>query len=48
LLSNLAPELVEELFISPLEESSEVTRIIDASESCAILGGAQHTFGIVE
>ena len=48
LLSNLAPELVEELFIYPLEESSEVTRILEVSESCAIIGGAQHSFGIVE
>ena len=48
LLSNLAPELVEELFIYPLEESSEVTRVLEVSESCAIIGGAQHTFGIVE
>ncbi len=48
LLSKLEPELVEELFIYPLEASSEVTRVLDASESCAILGGAQHTFGIVE
>lgn len=47
LLSNLAPELVEELFIYPLEESSEVTRVLETSESCVILGGAQHTFGIV-
>ncbi len=48
LLSKLAPELVEELFMYPLEEITEVTRILDASESCVILGGAQHTFGIVE
>ena len=48
LLSKLAPELVEELFIYPLEESSEVMRVLEGSDTCAILGGAQHTFGIVE
>lgn len=48
LLSNLPPELVEELFIYPLEECSEVTRILENSESSVILGGAQNTFGIVE
>lgn len=48
LLSRLEPELVEELFIYPLEESSEITRILESSNSIAILGGAQHTFGIVD
>jgi len=48
LLSKLAPELVEELFIYPLEESNEVMRVLEGSDTCAILGGAQHTFGIVE
>ena len=48
LLSKLAPELVEELFLYPLEESSEVMRILETSESSVILGAAQHTFGIVE
>ena len=48
LLSKLVPELVEELFIYPLDESSEVIKILESSATCAILGGAQHTFGIVE
>jgi len=48
LLSRHPPELVEELFIYPLEDSTEVTRILESSRTCAILGGAQHTFGIVE
>lgn len=48
LLSQLEPELVEELFIYPLDECSEITRILESSDSIAILGGAQHTFGIVD
>lgn len=48
LLSNHESDLIEDLFMYPLESTSEVIRILDNSESCAIIGGAQHTFGLVE
>ena len=48
LLSKLDAGLVEELFMYPLADTDEVLRVLESSESCAILGGAQHTFGMVE
>jgi nickel-dependent lactate racemase len=48
LLSNLDSALVEDLFMYPLEDATEVARIVESSESCAFIGSAQHTFGIVD
>lgn len=48
LLSNLDSSLVEDLFMYPLEDADEVQRILEVSESCAFIGSAQHTFGIVD
>ena len=48
LFSKLDDGLVEDLFMYPLAELSEVERIIETSSSCALIGSAQHAFGIVE
>ena len=48
LLSDLDSGLVEDLFMYPLEDAVEVARIVESSESCAFIGSAQHTFGIVD
>ncbi|MBI1309988.1 DUF2088 domain-containing protein [bacterium] len=48
LFSRLDENLVEDLFMYPLAELSEVERIIETSTSCALIGSAQHAFGIVE
>ncbi len=48
LFSQLDDGLVEDLFMYPLAELSEVERIIETSSSCALIGSAQHAFGIVE
>ena len=48
LLSNLEEDLVEDLFMFPLESSREVERIVASSESCALIGAAQSTFGLVD
>ncbi len=48
LFSKLEEGLVEDLFMYPLAELSEVERIIETSSSCALIGSAQHAFGIVE
>jgi len=48
LLSRHEDDLVEDLFMYPLESRDEVIRLLQHSESCAILGGGQHTFGLVE
>jgi nickel-dependent lactate racemase len=48
LLSNLEEDLVEDLFMFPLESSREVERIVSSSKSCALIGAAQRTFGLVD
>lgn len=48
LLSKLNRELVESLFMYPLDNLGDVERILGASESSALIGAAQNTFGIVE
>ncbi len=48
LLSDLDSALVEDLFMYLLEDVVEVERILESSESCAFIGSAQHTFGIVD
>lgn len=44
LLSRLEANLVEELFLTPLESEQEVQRLLDMTESCVLLAGAQHTY----
>lgn len=48
LLSNLDSDLVEDLFMFPLESRREVERIVSSSESCALIGAAQCTFGMID
>ena len=47
LLSQLHEELIDDLFMYPLAGHGEVERIIESSESCAFIGTAQNTFGLV-
>jgi hypothetical protein len=42
LLSNLDPDLVEDLFMVPLANTDEVQRLISGEESIAIVGSGQH------
>lgn len=44
LLSNLPSTSVEEMFMTPLESESEVTRLIKTCDGCIVLSGAQHAF----
>lgn len=44
LLSKLAPSLVEELFMTPLESEAEVSRLIESCDGCIIVSGAQHVY----
>jgi nickel-dependent lactate racemase len=48
LLSALAAETVEELFMVPLEHPSQVQRLLDSAESCAYLPDAQRTLAVIE
>ena len=48
MLSGLDPELVEDLFMFPLESSGEVERLLSSAGSCALIGAAQQTFGLVD
>ncbi|WP_197443638.1 lactate racemase domain-containing protein [Maioricimonas rarisocia] len=43
LLSRQDHDLVEDLFMIPLEDENEVDRILDGDEPCAVIGGGQHT-----
>ena len=47
LLSELENDIVEDLFLIPLENEQEVQRLLNVGGSCLFLGGAQHTFGRV-
>ena len=44
LLSQLPPQLVEELFMTPLESETEVSRLISACDGCIFISGAQHVY----
>ncbi len=48
LLSQLKSELVEDLFMQPLQSLKEVERLVKNSASCAFIESAQHAFGIVD
>lgn len=47
LLSGLANDVVEGLFVTPLASEQEVARLLELGGSCLFLEGAQHTFGYV-
>jgi nickel-dependent lactate racemase len=47
-VSALDSNLVEDLFMFPLEGNDQVKRLLASSESCALIGAAQNTFGLVE
>ncbi len=44
LLSRLADDLVEDLFMVPLSNLTEAARVVEGTEACAVLGSAQHVF----
>lgn len=43
MLSRLPSQLIEDLFMIPLADEDEARRLIEGDESCAVIGGAQHT-----
>jgi hypothetical protein len=45
LLSRLSSDLVEDLFMVPLESEDEVKRLLGMEEPVLFLPSAQHTFG---
>lgn len=47
LVSKLPTGMVDELFMVPLENHAELTRLLAGDDSCVILGSAQHTYGDV-
>lgn len=47
LLSRLESDLLEELFVMPLESEREVERLLERGETVAFLEGAQHVYGRV-
>lgn len=44
LLSNIEPSIVEELFMTPLQNEQEATRLLETCDGCIVLAGAQHTY----
>ena len=47
LRSRLDTELLEDLFITPLNDDRETMRLLAGNESCTFVGSAQHVFGCV-
>lgn len=47
LLSRLDSDLVEDLFLTPLESTAEVERLLSGEGTCVFINSAQHTFGQV-
>lgn len=47
LLSKMEGDLVEDLFMTPLETEREAQRLLSISGNCALLGGAQHIYGLI-
>ena len=45
LLSALEGHVVEDLFMVPLDDPDDVSRLLGGDEPCLFLGSAQHTFG---
>ena len=48
LLSELETQLVEDLFMVPIDDDSEVQRLLTAAESCVFLAAAQHVCGLTD
>ena len=48
LLSKMDGDVVEELFMTPLENEREVQRLLASDEPCLFLGAAQNTYGQIE
>ena len=44
LLSQIEANVVEELFMTPLENLQEVSRLLESCDGCVVLAGAQHTY----
>lgn len=47
-LSKMDADVVEELFMVPLENEREVARLLTGDATCILLGGAQHVYGSVQ
>ncbi|MBT4863639.1 MAG: hypothetical protein HON53_00775, partial [Planctomycetaceae bacterium] len=47
LLSKLDGDVVEDLFMTPLANGEEASRLLQGDETCLFLPSAQHTFGRV-
>lgn len=45
MLSLVDSDILEDLFIIPVENEAEVSRLLRSNETCVFLGTAQHTFG---
>ena len=48
LMSELPRDVVDSLFMIPLESERELQNLLMGSEECILLGGAQHAWGQVE
>jgi lactate racemase-like protein len=44
LLSNLLPNVVEEMFMTPLESEAEVSRLVSTCDGCIVVAAAQHAY----
>ena len=44
LLSRLDGQIVEEAFMTPLENEREATRLLESCDGCVVLAGAQHVY----
>ena len=44
LLSKLDGQIVEEAFMTPLENEREATRLLESCDGCVVLAGAQHVY----
>lgn len=44
LLSQIDANVVEETFMTPLENQQDVTRLLESCDGCIVLAGAQHTY----
>jgi hypothetical protein len=48
LLSRVESQVVEETFMTPLENEREVSRLLDTCDGCVVLAGAQHVYGEIK
>jgi nickel-dependent lactate racemase len=47
LMSQLSPTIVEDLFMVPIANDREFEKLLSGHETCAIVEGAEHTYGSV-